>query len=76
MSTAENAEQVDTLVTQEMLDTKGIWAGERRSFPVDASDIRRWAIAVYWPDTPPKIFWDDEYARTTRWGRRHCAPGF
>ena len=32
------------------------------------SDIRKWAIAVYWPQTPPRIYWDVDYAATTRWG--------
>jgi hypothetical protein len=35
---------------------------------VSTSDIHRWAIAVYWPETPPRLFWDEEYAKTTRWG--------
>ena len=25
-------------------------------------------IAVYWPDEPPRLYWDEEYARTTKWG--------
>ena len=32
------------------------------------SDIRKWAIAVYWPQPPPRLYWDPEYAKTTRWG--------
>jgi hypothetical protein len=36
--------------------------------PVSESDIRKWAMAVYWPQTPPRQFWDAEYAKTTRWG--------
>ncbi len=36
--------------------------------PISESDIRKWAIAVYWPDTPPRQFWDAEYATTSRWG--------
>ncbi|KAA9105904.1 FAS1-like dehydratase domain-containing protein [Microbacterium rhizomatis] len=27
-----------------------------QSYPVSASDIRRWAIAVHWPDGPPARF--------------------
>src|SRR3546814_13312864 len=38
------------------------------SFPITATDIRRWAIATYWGQMPPRLFWDEEYARTTRWG--------
>jgi hypothetical protein len=36
--------------------------------PISESDIRKWAIAVYWPETPPRQFWDAAYARKTRWG--------
>lgn len=57
-----------TLITQEMRDKLNVWSEPRISPPVDLSDIRKWAIAVYWPDTPPRIFWDKAYARTTRWG--------
>jgi N-terminal half of MaoC dehydratase len=38
------------------------------SFPVAESDIRRWAIAVYYPQQPPRLFWDAGYARSTRHG--------
>lgn len=36
--------------------------------PIGENDIRKWAIAVYWPETPPRQFWDVEYARAGRWG--------
>lgn len=36
--------------------------------PVAASDMRKFAIAAYWPDAPPRIFWDEAYAKETRWG--------
>ena len=58
----------ETLVTAEMLERKGVWGSVRRSPPVSESDIRKWAIAVYWPETPPRIYWDVDYAATTRWG--------
>jgi len=38
------------------------------SFPVSESDIRRWAIAVYYPRQPPRLFWDAGYAKSTRHG--------
>ena len=62
------AQGVDTLVTPELQEAKGKWGGERVSPPIAASDIRRWAIATYWPETPPRIYWDEAYAKTTRWG--------
>ena len=58
----------ETLVTQEMIETKGVWGPENVSPPVSSSDIRKWAIAVYWPDVPPQLFWDEDYAKTTKWG--------
>jgi hypothetical protein len=36
-----------------------------RSLPVSVSDIRRWAIAVYHPLPPPRMFWDEQYAAAT-----------
>jgi hypothetical protein len=57
-----------SMVSAEMVERKGIWSEPRTSYPVATSDIRRWAIAVYWPERPPPIFWDEEYAATTRWG--------
>lgn len=32
------------------------------SYPVDRSDIRKWAIAVYYPDLPPAHYFEDEAA--------------
>ena len=40
----------------------------RESPHVSASGIRKWALAVYWPETPPKLFWDKEYAKNMRFG--------
>lgn len=34
------------------------------SFPVAASDIRRWAMAVYYPEPPPSPFWDTSEGQT------------
>ena len=60
--------ETETLVTPEMEQRKGVWGSERVSYPVSESDIRKWAIAVYWGQTPPRLYWDAEYARGTRWG--------
>lgn len=62
------ADDAAALVTPDMRDRRGVWGEERVSYPISVSDIRRWAIAVYWPETPPRLFWDEDYARTTRWG--------
>jgi N-terminal half of MaoC dehydratase len=60
--------EIDTLVTPDMEKDKGVWGAETVSYPVSESDIRKWAIAVYWGETPPRLFWDEEYARSTRFG--------
>lgn len=61
-------QKIETLVTPEMEARKGVWENLRVSPPIAESDIRKWAIASYWPDTPPRLFWDHEYAKGTRWG--------
>lgn len=65
-----------TYVTPEMEAAKGVWGDERTAPPIAASDIRKWAIATYWPDKPPRIYWDDAYAKTTRWGGIIAPPDF
>ena len=67
---------VDTLITPAMQAAKGVWGGERTSPPIAESDIRRWAIATYWPETPPKVYWDADYARGTKWGGLIAPPDF
>ena len=69
----EMATGVDTLISPAMQEAKGKWGEPRISPPIAASDIRKWAIATYWPETPPQIYWDDDYAKTTKWGGDHRA---
>lgn len=57
----------ETLVTPAMEAARGVWGPETTSYPVTESDIRKWAIAVFWPERPPRIYWDAEYAASTRW---------
>ena len=58
-----------SMITQRLTAAIGVWNDQGQpSFPVDRSDIRRWAIATYWPEQPPRLYWDEDYARTTRWG--------
>jgi acyl dehydratase len=68
--------QPQTLVTDEMRRQQGEWGPARVSPAVSESDIRKWGIAVYWPERPPRIYWDAEYARTTRWGGIIAPPDF
>jgi len=46
-------------VTDEMRAALGSELGRKVSFPVDESDIRRWAIATWYPAAPPRRYWDD-----------------
>ena len=57
-----------THLSAAMQDAVGREYGAMTSYPIDASDIRRWAAAVYWPETPPRLYWDEPYARGTRHG--------
>jgi hypothetical protein len=55
-------------INDEMKAAVGRQIGRRVSFPISESDIRRWALAVYWPEQPPRLFWDAAYAKNTRQG--------
>lgn len=59
----------DTWISDEMRALVGREYGtERTSLPICPSDIRRWAAAIYWPEPPPPLFWDETYAATTTHG--------
>jgi hypothetical protein len=57
-----------TYISDEMRALVGRETGRQISPPIDRSDIRRWAMAVYYPDVPPRLFWDEAYAATTAHG--------
>jgi hypothetical protein len=58
-----------TWISDEMRALVGREFGtERRSVPISLSDIRKWALAIYYPEVPPRLFWDEDYAATTRYG--------
>lgn len=57
-----------TKITPEMSSIVGKVMRESISHPVSVSDIRKWAIAVYYPEDPPPLFWDEEYAASTKHG--------
>lgn len=59
---------MDSYITVPMRDAIGNVYDRQRSYPLSTSDIRRWAIAVYYPEAPPRIFWDEQYARETAHG--------
>ena len=58
----------DSHITPQMLDLIGLELRSATSFPITDSDIRRWAIAVYYPDPAPRLFWDAGYAAGTAHG--------
>ena len=62
------APAAQTHITDEMRALVGREMRRWVSFPVSSSDIRRWAIAVYYPECPPGRFWDAEAAAASRYG--------
>jgi N-terminal half of MaoC dehydratase len=54
-----------TLVSAEMAAAVGREVRRSVSFPIDPSDIRRWAVAIYYPEPPPAYFWDERAAAAT-----------
>ena len=70
------SEQQVTYVTDEMRAAQGVWGEARTAPPITETDIRRWAMATHYPETPPRIYWDAEYAATTRWGGIVAPPDF
>jgi hypothetical protein len=58
----------ETYISDAMHGAIGSELERRVSFPIAASDIRKWAIAVYYPEEPPRRFWDEEAAAATPHG--------
>ncbi len=65
-----------TYVTAAMRTARGQWADGRAAPPITQTDIRRWAMATFYPEQPPRLYWDAEYAATTRWGGIVAPPDF
>lgn len=65
-----------TYVTDGMLEAQGKWGPSRDSYPITTTDIRRWTMATYYPQKPPALYWDEEYAITTRWRGIIAPPDF
>jgi acyl dehydratase len=55
-------------LTQDEIDQIGTTTPPVTAPPVDANDIRRWAIATHWPERPPESFVDLDAAAATPWG--------
>jgi hypothetical protein len=58
----------DVYITPQMRSIIGRPFEQLVSYPVSASDIRKWAIAVYYPGVAPQLYWDEAYAATTTFG--------
>ena len=70
------AQEPKTYITEELRAQLGVERNRQVSLPVERGEIRRWAIAVYWPQRPPPIYWDEEYAKATPWGGIIAPPDF
>ena len=66
----------DTYITEDQRAQVGKERDRLVSFPVDRSLIRQWAIAVRWPEPPERLYWDEAYAKTTRFGGIIAPPYF
>ena len=58
----------ESYISEEMNGATGRELDRVVAFPISASDIRKWAIAVYFPSEPPRLFWDEAYAASTPHG--------
>jgi hypothetical protein len=56
---------VNTYITEEMRSIVGAELSRRTSYQVSEASIRHWALAIYYPDVPPRIYWDAEHAART-----------
>jgi hypothetical protein len=65
----QNKEMTEpTYISDEMRSIIGKTYEESESYPIAANDIRRWAIATYYPSLPPELYVDEDYAKTTVFG--------
>jgi acyl dehydratase len=55
-------------LTQAEIDQIGSTSASVTGWPVDANDIRRWALATHWPEPPPARFLDETVAAAGPWG--------
>jgi hypothetical protein len=61
-------EPATTYISAAMTKAVGTELSRQVSYPIGESDIRKWAIAVYYPEPPPGLFWDKDFATTTAHG--------
>ena len=63
-----DVESRQSYISDEMRAAVGRETSRSVSFPITDSDIRRWAIAVYYPQQPPRHYWDAQAAADTTAG--------
>ena len=66
--TQGKGESSSSWITAEMRSIIGRRFNTASSFPISRSDIRRWAISVYYPELPPAIYWDESAAAAGPYG--------
>ncbi|WP_068263229.1 FAS1-like dehydratase domain-containing protein [Janibacter limosus] len=52
-------------ISEAMTTAVGTQLARTVSHPVSESDIRKWALAVYWPEPAPALFFDPDHAAAT-----------
>lgn len=52
----------ETYLNDVVRNAAGTECSRSVSYPIEASAIRKWAMAVYWPEPAPRVFMDAEYA--------------
>lgn len=52
----------ETYLNDTVINAKGTLCSRSVSYPIEASAIRKWAMAVYWPEPAPEKFMNAEYA--------------
>jgi hypothetical protein len=59
----------DSSISEAMKAAVGTETSRSTSYPISESDIRKWAMAVYWPYKAPDVFTDPAAAAKTVHGR-------
>ncbi|MDO8731498.1 MAG: MaoC family dehydratase N-terminal domain-containing protein [Actinomycetota bacterium] len=59
----------DSNISEAMKAAVGTETSRSTSYPISESDIRKWAMAVYWPEKAPAMFTDPAVAAKTVHGR-------
>ncbi|MDA8046679.1 MAG: MaoC family dehydratase N-terminal domain-containing protein [Actinomycetota bacterium] len=54
--------QTRTAISADMQKVVGSELSRMVSYPISESDVRKWALAIYYPEEPPARFWDQDAA--------------